>query len=319
MIDKLTYVESNNYDPHMNLAMEEHLLLHVQQREVILYLWQNSNTVVIGRNQNARKECRLSELEASGGRLARRLSGGGAVYHDLGNLNFTFFAQGDNYSIDKQLSVIIEALAGLGIKAEKTGRNDVLVDGRKVSGNAFYKTGDSHYHHGTLMVNVDKDALTKYLNVSELKLKGKGVDSVRSRVANLSEYAELSTESLKNALLEAFEKLYGGRAERKIFTGEEMAQISEAAVKMSSTEWLFGEEAPCTHSIEDRMPWGVTGIDMNVRKGRVVSAKIYTDALDVDVPKEIENAIIGMWHEDVIKAVESGDYEKLRSADAKER
>ena len=155
MSKRLTVIEGISTSPYENLALEEWLLNHVAADEVILYLWQNQHTVVIGKNQNAWKECNITTLEADGGHLARRLSGGGAVYHDLGNLNFTFLAQKENYDVSKQTDVILNALAALGIVAEKSGRNDILVDGRKISGNAFYDHKGRCYQHGTLLLNVD--------------------------------------------------------------------------------------------------------------------------------------------------------------------
>ena len=138
MINKLYIYESTGVDPYENIATEKYLLENVQAGSCILYLWQNKNTVVIGRNQNAWAECRTSLLEQEGGKLARRLSGGGAVYHDLGNLNFTFLTCEDEHNIDRQLSVIQEACKRLGIETEKSGRNDLLASGHKFSGNAFY-------------------------------------------------------------------------------------------------------------------------------------------------------------------------------------
>ena len=174
MIRQLSVADTVCTDPYVNLAREEHLLELLGPEEVILYLWQNRSTVVIGRNQNAWKECRVEKLTADGGFLARRSSGGGAVFHDLGNLNFTFLARSDHYDVDRQLEVVLRALSACGVPAEKTGRNDVTAEGRKVSGNAFYSAKDRSYHHGTLLVDVDMERLSAYLQVSADKLKSKG-------------------------------------------------------------------------------------------------------------------------------------------------
>ncbi len=130
----------------------------------------------------------MEQLEADGGHLVRRLSGGGAVYHDLGNLNFTFLVREEDYDVSRQLEVVVGAVNRLGIHAEKTGRNDVTVDGRKISGNAFYRADGHCYHHGTILIDVDKASLSAYLNVSAAKLRSKGVDSVKARVANLTDF-----------------------------------------------------------------------------------------------------------------------------------
>ena len=139
-------------EPYRNLAVERYLLEHTPAGSVTLYLWQNKNTVVIGRNQNPWAECNMAQLRRDGGHLVRRLSGGGAVYHDSGNLNFTFLTDARTYNLARQLEVITGALKSLGINAGKSGRNDILVDGRKVSGNAFYTSGGKKYHHGTLLI-----------------------------------------------------------------------------------------------------------------------------------------------------------------------
>ena len=209
-IKQIRYLITNETDPYKNLALEEYLLDNVTEDECILYLWQNEKTVVVGRNQNPWKECLIKDLGQDQGRLVRRLSGGGAVYHDLGNLNFTFLVTKDNYNVAKQLDVIIKAVNNLGIPAIKSGRNDIIVEEKKFSGNAFYSTGDKCYHHGTILVDVDMPSLSKYLNVSKAKLKSKGVDSVKSRVANLIEYRhDLTIDRLKTELIVGFGKAYG--------------------------------------------------------------------------------------------------------------
>ena len=161
MITKTRFIESKQVVPYANLALENHLLESVAEETCILYLWQNQRTVVIGRNQNAWRECRTTELAADGGYLARRLSGGGAVFHDLGNLNFTFLLPTKDFDVSRQLEVILQAMRHLGLAAERSGRNDVTIEGRKFSGNAFYDSRGHSYHHGTLLVDVDMDALSR--------------------------------------------------------------------------------------------------------------------------------------------------------------
>ena len=155
---------SKSYDPWFNLALEELLYDTISESTVILYLWQNQNTVVIGKSQNAWKECRVSELEADGGRLARRSSGGGAVFHDLGNLCYTFLASSGLYDLEKQLGVILAAVGEQGIEARFTGRNDITVcDGRKFSGNAFRFSSGKGLMHGTLLLDTNPEKIARYL------------------------------------------------------------------------------------------------------------------------------------------------------------
>ena len=280
MIDKITYIETANTYPYQNLAVEEYLLLHCDKEECILYLWQNRNTVVIGRNQNAWKECLVSKLEEEDGYPVRRLSGGGAVYHDLGNLNFTFLVRKENYNVDRQLNVILEAVKKLGIHAEKSGRNDILIDGHKFSGNAFYEQGDCCYHHGTLMVNVNLGELSRYLTVSKDKLKSKGVDSVRARVANLTEYApDLTVDELKKKLLEAFEEVYGLKANILKDTDLDADEVEERTQKFASWNWIFGRKLEFQYELSNRFPWGQVTLQMQVRNGRIKDVNVYSDSM----------------------------------------
>ena len=194
-------------NPHRNLAIEEYLTDTVPEDTLIVYLWQNKHTVVIGRNQNAWAECRTAELERDGGTLARRLSGGGAVYHDMGNLNFTFSLRTEDYDLRRQQSVIVEACRMLGIPAEISGRNDILTNGCKFSGNSFYSHNGCSFHNGTLLLSVDMANLGKYLTPSKVKLESKGVASVRSRVINLTELVPTLTVAQTIKLAAALHQL----------------------------------------------------------------------------------------------------------------
>ena len=288
MTDRITYIESRQFDPYVNLAVEEYLLLHCEADECILYLWQNQDTIVVGRNQNAWRECRVEALEQDGGRLARRLSGGGAVYHDLGNLNFTFIVRQDNYDLDRQMEVIVTALKKLGIRAEKSGRNDVLVDGRKVSGNAYYRQGDRCYHHGTLMVSVNLKDLGKYLTVSKEKLKSKGVASVRSRVANLTEFLpELTIDRLKETLRSAFEQVYGLPAKNLKVEDLCKEELEKTREKYASWDWLYGRKLEFTQEFSHRFSWGEVQLQLMVDGGMVTDVEVYCDALDAGFAAEM--------------------------------
>ncbi len=289
MINQIKYIYSNQYNPYYNLALEEFLLNTVEKGTCILYLWQNERTVVIGKNQNPWKECKIQELEEDKGYLVRRLSGGGAVFHDLGNLNFTFLLHKEDYNVEKQLDVILVALKQLGINAEKSGRNDITVEGKKFSGNAFYESGSRCYHHGTILIQVDIDNLSRYLNVSKDKLKSKGVDSVRSRVTNLVNYnKDINIDIIKENLTEAFSKVYGLKAEKledfDNFLSKDLdysEELKKLYNKFSSWEWIFGKKMEFQDTISKRFPWGEIDIHFIVNNGIVSQCKVYSDAMEV--------------------------------------
>lgn len=279
MIHTLTLVNTDQVVPYGNLAMEEYLLNQLEEGECILYLWQNRHTVVIGRNQNPWKECRCESLKADGGFLARRLSGGGAVYHDLGNLNFTFLANREDYDIARQTTVVLNAMKRLGIHAVKTGRNDITVDGKKVSGHAYYETRKKCYHHGTIMVSVDTQNLNRYLQVDMKKLKSNGVDSVISRVGNLCDYAGISIGEMKQSLKQSFESEYGHQC--AVVRGEDLrdAALEELEKKYASWEWLYGRKISFENTLDRKFDWGEVQICYNVKNGRLEDVGIYSDSL----------------------------------------
>lgn len=295
MLEKLTYIESNVTDPYVNLALEEMLLYGCEERECILYLWQNEKTVVIGKNQNAWKECRTGQLEDDGGHLARRLSGGGAVYHDLGNLNFTFLVRKEHYDVPRQLSVIARALENLGLKIERSGRNDLLIAGKKFSGNAFYSHGDACYHHGTIMVDVDKEKLGAYLTVSKAKLESKGVESVRARVGNLSDYLpDLKIERLKAALRQAFGQVYGLVVEDMARERINEVRWQSKKEQYASWNWIYGQKIPFQYEVTKKFPWGEVTIHLQVEKGKIKEAAVYSDALNTAFIAELPKYFRGV-------------------------
>lgn len=293
MIKNLLYYISDSYDPYENLATEYVLTMHVPPDTCILFLWQNENTVVVGRNQNCWKECYVNQIEADGGKIARRFSGGGAVYHDLGNLNFTILLPREQFDLPKQMEVIRAAAESVGVEAVLSGRNDVLASGRKFSGNAFYKGPKAAYHHGTLLIHADMDRLGRYLSPDRKKLRSKGVDSVPSRVVNLEELAPgLTVEAMKQAMTQAFAMQYGG-PEPLVLTEAELEEIRLLAQRNQSWQWNYGRKLPFDMTWEERFPWGGIEIHLQVEQGRVAAAKVYTDAMDPGWAPRLEQRLTG--------------------------
>ena len=294
MLRNLYVIDTRDTDPRHNLALEEYLLRRVKPGQCILYLWQNQRPVVIGRNQHASTECRIQALEADGGHLVRRLSGGGAVYHDLGNLNFTFLTVRRDYDVEKQTEAILRAVRSLGIPAEKNGRNDLTVEGGKFSGHAYYRTGDQCYHHGTLMVAVDLAPLEKYLNVSPLKLQAKGVKSVRARVVNLRDFRPgLTMEELRRALITAFGQVYGLPVQ-PLSEGELDADaLAQGIARFSDPAWIYGDSQPLQVSRQALFDWGILRLDYSQDRGKITQAALWSDGLEADFLSRVPEALKG--------------------------
>jgi lipoate-protein ligase A len=283
MIRDLYVLHTSSLDPARNLATEEVLMTTCPEETMILYLWQNEKTVVVGRNQNAWKECNVTLLEADGGKLVRRPSGGGAVYHDLGNLNFTFICNDTDYDLARQNDVIIRALHRYGIQAEASGRNDLLAEGRKFSGTAYYSHAGKSYEHGTLMVDVNMADVARYLTVDPDKLKSKGVDSVRSRVCNLKDLApSVTVAGLCQALVDAAGEEYGLIPESLPDDLLPQDQVAAAAERMASWEWRFGRKFSFTNTLTHRFDWGGLELSLDVDAGQVRDVRVYSDALVSD-------------------------------------
>ena len=291
---KCNYVRAKTGNAAWNLATEEYLTRNCHKGELTFFLWQNAQTVVIGRNQNAWKECRVQTLLDDGGQLVRRLSGGGAVYHDLGNLNYSFCTHRADTDPEKQQQVILETVRGLGIPAEPTGRNDLTAGGRKFSGTASYETGDGCCHHGTLMLRVDTHALERYLQVRADKLVSKGVDSVRSRVMNLCDIVpELTLDSLIGRLQDALQLVYGVPPEEWVPDAEARDAIEQLAERFRSWEWTYGRKIAFTQCLEQHFGWGHVSWLLEVEKGRILSAHCESDAMDADYLHDLGKAVEG--------------------------
>ena len=285
---------SADHNPYRNLAREEALLLSIDEACgcVVFFLWQNAKTVVIGRNQNAWFECDVSKLEEDGIFLARRTTGGGAVYHDLGNLNFSFLLPRGAYDLTRQLSVIQGAVRSFGIDCAFSGRNDLVVGDRKFSGNAFRFTKHGALHHGTIMIDV-KPVLSRYLRVSNEKLAACGVKSVSSRVVNLNALADVTVDAMVSALYEAFCKEYGVEAGNTIINDEDLPGFHALAERNALWSWNYGATPTFDAMFENRFDWGSVRLLLTLEKGHIAKCAVHTDAMDVDFAESVERALVG--------------------------
>ncbi|MBO5958138.1 MAG: lipoate--protein ligase [Bacteroidales bacterium] len=287
---KLQIILGNQYNPYLNLAVESKLLDNFLPNTVSLFLWKNKQTVVIGTNQNPYSECDVTSLIEEGGYLSRRRTGGGAVYHDLGNLNFSFVADNNIYDVKRQMQVIQKALLNFNLETEVSGRNDITYQGRKFSGNAFAKTKNQGLHHGTILIKTDSERLQKYLKVRPAKLHKHGVKSVASRVINLSEVADITSENIIPYLIKAFEEVYQGTA--TIINFDDLC--NEETVKLSqhigSEEYLFGKWKEFHTQKSVSFDWGNVDLDIDIdeENGIIKNINIASDSLE---PKSIEAAI----------------------------
>ena len=285
---------SDSGDAWRNLGVEEYLLDSVGPDDAVIYLYVNDRSVIIGRCQNPWAECRLSRMAADGVQLARRISGGGAVYHDRGNLNYSFIMGKNRYDLDAQMSLILGAVNALGIEAGFSGRNDLLADGRKFSGNAFCARGDARLHHGTLLVNAALDRLQEYLNVDARKLNAKGVKSVRSRVCNLGELAAgLDVDNVKGALLRACRRAYGD-LEGLSDADMDATALAPYLEKQASEAWRLGETPRFDFEINHRFEWGGVQLLLRLRGGRIEALDVYTDANDAELARRVRERLAGV-------------------------
>ena len=296
-MNKLQVIVSNQYDPFLNRAVEQYLTDNQEEGMVTMYLWKNQRTVVIGYNQNPYSECNVQLLLDEGGHLMRRGTGGGAVYHDLGNINFSFIADKKLYDVRKQLSVIQDALLSYGLQTEISGRNDLTCEGRKFSGNAFAKGQRNNLHHGTILIKTDGAMMQRYLIVDKAKLMKNGVKSVASRVINLSELVpELTSENIKQPLIASFEKIYGGKANWLDFdTLINKPEVQAIKDQISGHDFLFGRWEQFKTTKKARFPWGGVEIALQVDEANAIikDIQIASDCLEPETILEAEQLLKG--------------------------
>ncbi|WP_288997587.1 lipoate--protein ligase [uncultured Psychrobacter sp.] len=308
---KLRILKSAVTNPWFNLATEDWIFNTLDPESHTLFLWRNSETVVIGRSQNPWVECKIDKMEADDVFLARRQSGGGAVFHDLGNTNFTFLSPKADYDQDANFTIIVNALKKLGIDAEQSGRNDMQVGDKKISGSAFKHASDRSFHHGTLLVNANMQKLGDYLNPHPLKLKAKGIKSVRSRVANLVEFNEdINHETLSDAIIEAFCEYYQD-TDYDDTTYDDTTPVEELDrdtlakepslnayyEQMADWNWRFGKTPQFSHHVETRFDWGIIDLHMDVQQAVITDVVIFSDALNVELIDLLKDTLTGIKYD----------------------
>ncbi|WP_341321360.1 lipoate--protein ligase [Solibacillus sp. FSL H8-0523] len=286
-------------DPRINLAIEEYVLKNMDiEKDDFLLFYINQPSIIIGKNQNTIEEINTDYVEANDVLVVRRLSGGGAVYHDLNNLNFSFLTKDDGNSFSnykKFTQPVVDALAKLGVNSELSGRNDILAEGRKVSGNAQYSTRGRMFSHGTLMFDLDIDAVVNSLKVKQDKIESKGIKSVRSRVANIIDFLpeKITVEQFR---MEILKSIFGGEENIQYYElseqdWENIHEISKNRYQL--WEWNYGKSPRFNIQKTKRFPSGGIDIRLEVNKGILEEVTIFGDFFGVGDVSEVESLLVG--------------------------
>ncbi len=288
------YISETN-DAHANMARDEWFLKFVKNDDLILHFYQNENAVIIGKGQNPWVECDLSKMNRDQVQLARRLSGGGAVYHDLGNLNFSYICGKDRFDKEGLLALVARSLNDLGISCEVSGRNDLLCDGKKFSGNAVADYKGAKLFHGTLLISSDLEKLSGYLTVDPKKISSKGIASVRSRVCNLNEFQpDLTVKAVQKQIVKNFAETFGYYGEF-LFSERERAEVADLTCRHSDSAWYLGQTPKFDFEFRERLPWGSLQLCILAEKGRLASIKAFSDAMDPTLCPAIEKTLEGVF------------------------
>ena len=298
----MIYIPNESTNPYYNLAFEEYVLKNMPDDEEYVLLWQNAPAVIVGRFQNTLAEINTKFVKERGIKVVRRMSGGGAVYHDLGNLNYTFIVK---HSPDKLLNFkkytvsVMKVLKELKVDVEFKGRNDLTIKGKKFSGNAQYITKNRLLHHGTLLYSSNLDDLEEALNVSADKIESKGIKSVRSRVTNICDHLQedIGLQKFKELLLESI--FNGANIKTKRLVPEDQAQIKELVkTKYSTWKWNFGESPAYNLSRTKRFNSGKVELKLYVKDGIIKECKVYGDFFGMKDIADIEHLLTGKKFEE---------------------
>jgi lipoate-protein ligase A len=302
----LYFTNTDSTLPHFNLAMEEYVLRHFDPGGEYLLLWQNEPAIIIGRHQNALEEIHQAYVKENKIHVVRRLSGGGAVYHDLGNLNFTFIkkaVRSEMLDFKAFTQPVVHALKKLGIRAQQSGRNDLTIAGKKFSGNAQYLHRNNILHHGTLLFDSDLTVLGKALRVQADKIESKGVKSVKSRVTNIRKHLsgdlDVSIDEFKSLLRDSIAEIHGGDFAEYSFTETDFAAIRTIMKeRYLSWQWNYGRAPAFNIRNSRRFPQGKIEILLEVKKGLIDNCKIYGDFLGLVSLEAFEEGIKGLRYEE---------------------
>lgn len=289
--------ESN--DPYFNLAVEEYLLDNFD--EDVIMLWRNDNAVVVGKNQNTIEEVNQKYIEENGIRVVRRLTGGGAVFHDMGNVNYTIIQKYENSLFSNYeyfTRSVRDFLQNLGVDAQLSGRNDLLIDGRKFSGNAQCVRNGKMMHHGTLMFSSEVKDISGALTPNKKKIESKGVKSVKSHVTNISSHMEnkMNVDEFMKALYDYYLEL-SADAEPYRFTEKDTAAIQKLSDdKYSTWDWNYGESPAYSWTGSKKYDFGLVDVRMNIKDGKIDDIKIYGDFFGIKNIGEVEELLTGSLH-----------------------
>ncbi|GEN30708.1 lipoate-protein ligase A [Cerasibacillus quisquiliarum] len=290
-------------DPTVNLALEEYILQNFGEDDTYLLFYINEPSIIIGRNQNTIEEINTDYVEKNNIKVVRRLSGGGAVYHDLGNINFSFITKDDGnsfHNFEKFTKPVVEALNQLGVPAELKGRNDLVVEGRKISGNAMFATKGRMFSHGTLMLNSEIDHVVAALNVNQAKIESKGIKSIRSRVANIVEFMDedMTMDEFKEVLLKhIFDVDDVKDVPHYELTEEDWKNIYDISEKRyRNWDWTYGKSPAFNFKRSHKFPSGLVDVRLDVKKGIIENCKIYGDFFGLGDIKVVEERLKGVRH-----------------------